>query len=133
MYTLEDAHRVATDEELVRSALITDPHQPDNPIIYVSKEFEHHTGYSPAEAIGRNARFLQGPETDRETVRRIAEALEAVHPITVDILNYHKDGSPFLHRLAIRPSFDKDGRLQNFIAVQYRLPDPSALDRDEGL
>lgn len=132
MYTLEDAHRVATDEELVRSALITDPHQPDNPIIYVSKEFEHHTGYSPAEAIGRNARFLQGPETDRETVRRIAEALEAERPITVDILNYHKDGSPFLHRLAIRPSFDADGRLQNFIAVQYRLPDLSALDRDEG-
>ncbi|MEQ8602524.1 MAG: PAS domain-containing protein [Marivibrio sp.] len=124
---------MATDEELVRSALITDPNLPDNPIIYVSKEFEHHTGYSPAEAVGRNARFLQGAETDQNTVRLISEALKARRPITVDILNYHKDGTAFIHRLAIRPSFDAEGRLQNFIAVQSRVPEGSTFQGDEGL
>ncbi len=38
----------------------------DNPLIYVNPAFERLTGYSKDEAIGRNARFLQGDETDAE-------------------------------------------------------------------
>jgi PAS domain S-box-containing protein len=48
--------------------LITDPRQPDNPIIYANAGFERLTGYTSAEAIGRNCRFLGGPETDPAAV-----------------------------------------------------------------
>jgi PAS domain-containing protein len=53
---------------------ITDPNQEDNPIIYASEGFYRYTQYSTDEVIGRNCRFLQGPKTIRETVRRLKEA-----------------------------------------------------------
>src|SRR3712207_148156 len=42
------------------SIVITDPNQPDDPIVYVNPAFEKTTGYSVEEASGRNCRFLQG-------------------------------------------------------------------------
>ena len=50
--------------------IITDPLQPDNPIIYVSPGFERLTGYSASEILGRNCRFLQGPDTDPDARKR---------------------------------------------------------------
>lgn len=47
---------------------ISDPNQPDHPIIYANEAFERLTGYSCEEAVGRNCRFLQGEGTDQSTV-----------------------------------------------------------------
>ena len=47
--------------------IITDAGQPDNPIVYVNPAFERLTGYSAEELIGRNCRFLQGPDTEPAT------------------------------------------------------------------
>ena len=44
--------------------LITDPHQPDNPIIFVNDAFSKLTGYERHEILGRNCRFLQGTGTN---------------------------------------------------------------------
>ncbi len=38
--------------------VITDPHLPDNPIIYANYGFERMTGYDQAEIFGRNCRLL---------------------------------------------------------------------------
>lgn len=80
-------------EEREKSVVISDPSRPDNPMIYVSEEFETQTGYPPDEVLGRNCRFLQGPETDPEAVQAIRDALAAQTEITIDILNYRRDGS----------------------------------------
>lgn len=97
---------------------ISDPSLPDNPLIYANSGFERITGYSAASVLGRNCRFLQGPDTDpadAETIRRaVAEETEC----TVEILNYRKDGSPFWNRLSITPVRDEDGRVTHFIGVQ---------------
>ncbi|MFQ5416368.1 MAG: PAS domain-containing protein, partial [Myxococcota bacterium] len=45
--------------------VFTDPRQEDNPVIYANPAFERITGYSAAEAIGRNPRYLQGAERDQ--------------------------------------------------------------------
>ena len=58
-----------TEEELEQSVVITDPALPDNPMIFVSDEFEKQTGYAPDETLGRNCRFLQGAGTDAGTDR----------------------------------------------------------------
>lgn len=39
---------------------ISDPSQPDNPIVYASQKFYDMTGYTEHEVLGRNCRFLQG-------------------------------------------------------------------------
>jgi PAS domain S-box-containing protein len=121
---------VPTEDELVAllaaderemSVVITNPWRSDNPMIYVSEEFEVQTGYPPDEVLGRNCRFLQGPETDPNAVDAIRAALAARTTLTIDILNYRKCGAPFMNRLRIRPLFDDTGKLLYFAGAQNPL------------
>lgn len=107
-----------SEEECAKSVVISDPARPDMPIIYVSEEFEAQTGYRPDEAIGRNCRFLQGPDTDPRAAEAIRRALSTRSEIVIDILNYRKDGTAFWNRLCIRPLFDERGRLRYFVGAQ---------------
>lgn len=63
--------------------VLSDPHLPDNPIVYASQGFLSMTGYSREEIIGRNCRFLQGPDTDRRTVLMIREACREERAVQV--------------------------------------------------
>ena len=90
---------------------LADPNLPDCPLVYINPAFTDLTGYGPAEAVGRNCRFLQGPQTDRETVRRLREAVVNRESISEEIYNYRRDGSGFWNALCISPVFDEDGKL----------------------
>ncbi len=68
-------------QAVTQGILITDPRQPDNPIIYASPGFERLTGYQAAEVVGRNCRFLQGAGSDPATVAAIREAVRAAAPL----------------------------------------------------
>jgi len=105
-------------DERTMSVVISNPWHSDNPMIYVSEEFEAQTGYSPKEALGRNCRFLQGPETDPKAVEAIRAALAARTTFTIDIVNYRKSGERFVNRLRIRPLFDEQGELLYFVGAQ---------------
>lgn len=97
---------------------IADASRPDYPIIYVNQGFVRMTGYQPEEAVGRNLRFLQGPETDSGTLRRVHEAIGQQQHIQTELLNYRKDGSTFWNRMSITPVFDERGKLTHYIGVQ---------------
>jgi len=105
-------------DEVEMSVVISDPSLPDNPMIFISEEFERQTGYSAEESLGRNCRFLQGKETNAHAVEAIRQGLKAQTRFTIDILNYRKDGTSFLNRLRIRPIFAEDGRLMYFAGAQ---------------
>lgn len=115
-----------TEEEREQSVVITNPALPDNPMIFISDEFEKQTGYSPKEALGRNCRFLQGPETNPGAVNAIRRALESESEITIDILNYKKDGTKFWNRLRIRPLYGDDGNVMFYAGAQNPI-DPSEV------
>ncbi len=106
------------EDETEMSVVFSDPSLPDNPMIYVSEEFETQTGYAPEEALGRNCRFLQGPDTNRHAIEAIRKGLQAETRFTIDILNYRKDGSAFVNWLRIRPIYDGEGRLMFFAGAQ---------------
>ena len=91
--------------------VITDPSQPDNPIVFMNDAFTKLTGYSREEVMGRNCRFLQGPATNSDDVTRVRNAIARREPIEIDLLNYRKDGSNFWNRLLISPVFDETGTL----------------------
>jgi len=115
----EDELRSLLDaDEVEMSVVFSDPSRPDNPMIYVSEAFERQTGYAAAEAVGRNCRFLQGPDTNPHAVQAIREGLKAQTVFAIDILNYRKDGTPFMNRLRIRPIFDERGELRFFVGAQ---------------
>ncbi|MEO1678362.1 MAG: PAS domain-containing protein [Pseudomonadota bacterium] len=92
--------------------------EPGHPVLFVSEEFEAHTGFTPAEAIGRNLSFLQGPETEPEAVELFRHLLRTGGAGTIRITNYRKDKSPFLHECDLRPVKDASGNVTHFIAIQ---------------
>ena len=99
--------------------VITDPRRHDNPLIFVNEAFADLTGYSRDEIIGRNCRFLQGPDTERGAVDRIRNAIAAGQGIETEILNYKKDGTPFWNSLVISPVRDEAKELLYFFALQF--------------
>ena len=109
--------------------IMCDLRQPDCPVVYASDAFEQLTGYPRSEALGRNCRFLQAPPAsaawpqpacassscpsapspfpaagvDRAAVRRMRRAVERREEAEVEVLNFRRDGSPFVNFLTMIP------------------------------
>nr|AML77634.1 putative LOV domain-containing protein [Allium commutatum] len=107
-----------TLERIEKNFVISDPRLPDNPIIYASDSFLELTEYSREEILGRNCRFLQGPDTDQGTVDKIRQAIKEQREITVQLINYTKSGKKFWNLFHLQPMRDQKGELQYFIGVQ---------------
>ncbi|NES18598.1 MAG: PAS domain S-box protein [Symploca sp. SIO3E6] len=97
---------------------IADARLPDMPLIYVNPAFEAITGYSPADVLGYNCRFLQGNKTDQPAVAELRAAIKAGENCTVTLLNYHKNGTPFWNELTISPIYDDYNNLTHFVGIQ---------------
>ena len=109
---------------------ITDPDQEDNPMVYVNERFESQTGYSKAEAVGRNCRFLQGESTREKPVAEMRKAVDEAHPVSVELRNYRKDGSPFWNRVSIAPVRDDTGTVTNYVGFQEDISERKEQERD---
>ena len=107
----------------VNGITLSDPDQPDNPIVYANEAFELITGYDREEIIGHNCRFLQGTDRDQPEIERIREALRDQKAVTVTLRNYRKDGTLFYNRFSIRPLLDRQGRLVYYLGIQYDVTD----------
>lgn len=98
--------------------VITDPHQVDNPIVYVNPAFTSMTGYEAVEVLGQNCRFLQGAGTNSQVIADIRAAIAQRQEIRTTILNYRKNGQPFWNELKISPVFSEEGELIYFVGIQ---------------
>jgi len=101
--------------------IVSDPNRPDNPIVFVNNAFINMTGYSSAEVVGKNCRFLQGPETDRSVVAEVRRAVAERREIATELLNYRKNGSTFWNALFISPVYDQQGNLKYFFSSQLDI------------
>jgi len=97
---------------------IADARQPDRPLIYVNEGFERLTGYTSAEVLGLNCKFLQGEGADPDTVDVMRQAMKEGRDCSVEILNRRKDGSTFWNRLSITPVRDDSGEVSHYIGIQ---------------
>ncbi len=105
--------------ERTRMAMMaSDPRLPDSPIVLANQAFLDMCGYSADEVIGRNCRFLQGPETDPAAIQRIRDDLANERETDVDLINYRKDGSKFWNALHISPVRDASGVVVYHFASQ---------------
>jgi len=103
------------------AAVVSNPRLPDNPIVECNQPFLDLTGYSRDEVIGRNCRFLRGPETEPWLIDKMREGIRAPRPVLVEIVNYRKNGTAFRNAVMIVPLFDEDGVLQYFLGSQVEV------------
>lgn len=105
-------------ESAVEGIIITDPLQPNNPIIYANQGFANITGYTSDEVIGKNCRFLQGPGTDPDTLKELRKCIEERSAFEGEILNYKKDGTPFWNYLRISHIVNAKGQVTHMVGFQ---------------
>ncbi|XWK86731.1 MAG: PAS domain S-box protein [Phormidium sp.] len=110
--------------------VISDARIPDNPIIYVNPAFEEMTGYSAAEILGENCRFLQGKETTQPELERLRTAIRQQENCTVLLRNYRKDGSLFWNELSISPIYDDNGVLTHYIGIQIDITERKQAEEE---
>ena len=70
-----------TSSYVLQGITIADANLPDMPIVYVNEAFCRITGYTRDEVVGRNCRFLQGPDTDPSAVDRLRSACNEVQKL----------------------------------------------------
>uniref|UniRef100_A0A7S3QM73 LOV domain-containing protein n=3 Tax=Dunaliella TaxID=3044 RepID=A0A7S3QM73_DUNTE len=106
---------------ILSAFVLSNPHLPDCPIVFVSEPFLKLTGYSREQVVGRNCRFLQGPGTSPAEVQKIRDAMASEKPVTVTLLNYTADGKPFWNLLHVAPIRDAGGQVAYYIGVQLSM------------
>jgi diguanylate cyclase (GGDEF)-like protein/PAS domain S-box-containing protein len=110
----------AVVDSLQHAVILTDAElEPPGPaILYVNPAFTRLTGYTPEEVVGRNPRLLQGPGTDRTTLRAVASALRRGEGGQWKLLNQGRDGTPYWAELRIAPLQGPDGAVEQFVGFQ---------------
>jgi PAS domain S-box-containing protein len=103
------------------AAVVSDPHQPDNPIVDCNEAFVRLTGYSRNEILGHNCRFLAGKDTEPHLTARLREGIAREQPVMVELINYKKDGTPFRNAVMVAPIFDAAGKLEYFLGSQLEM------------
>ncbi|KAG5175508.1 aureochrome1 [Tribonema minus] len=106
--------------------VITDASLPDNPIVFASSGFLTLTGYAADQILGRNCRFLQGPETDPRAVAVIRSAIERGEDTSVCLLNYRADGTTFYNQFFVASLCNGEGKVVNYVGVQSKVSDEYA-------
>ncbi|GGX15324.1 hypothetical protein GCM10011282_22080 [Undibacterium macrobrachii] len=122
----------AAVENLNDMVMITDSNlQEDGPhLVFVNKAFERSTGYSRAEAIGRNLEMLYGPNSDIHEVHRIRSAMSTRQAIRSEIISYTKSQEEFWLEVDIRPINDQQGKCTHYVAIERDITDRKKAELD---
>ncbi|GAX09282.1 potassium voltage-gated channel Eag-related subfamily H member 5 [Fistulifera solaris] len=123
------ATRIKTSQH---AFIITDPSLPDNPIVFASGDFLKLTGYDRSQVLGRNCRFLQGPHTNSAKIEAIRTALATGEDVSVTLLNYRADATPFWNQLFIAALRNANSEIVNYMGVIVEVTGPAPGDPEHG-
>ncbi len=113
-------------EKVSDAVLIADATRTDLPTVYCNPAFESMTGYRRHEVLGRNCRFLQGPDTDSAARATLRTALNEGTSCQTTIKNYRKDGTPFWNEITIFPVRDASGAVTHFLGILHDITEQRA-------
>ena len=127
IYFRDVTERVAAEQKLrlheraleatLNAVVITGARRQQYAIVHVNPAFERITGYSAAEAIGRNCRFLQGTDTEQPELASLRALIANRQEGRVTLRNYRKDGSLFYNELHVSPVRNAKGHVTHFVGV----------------
>jgi diguanylate cyclase (GGDEF)-like protein/PAS domain S-box-containing protein len=110
--------------------VVTDCQQPDNPIVYVNPAFERMTGYSAAEVIGSNCRFLHGSDRHQPGTAELRRAIQDQAEASVVLRNYRKDGSLFWNQLYVAPVRNDLGLVTHYVGFQNDISEQKQAEEN---
>lgn len=96
---------------------VVDAQSGDYPLVYVNPAFTRISGYTEAEALGRNCRFLQGEEHEQGALDEVRAALREGRSCNVELRNTRADGSQFWNALSVSPVRNEAGALTHFVGL----------------
>jgi PAS domain S-box-containing protein len=100
------------------AVVITEADLNDGPkIVFVNKAFTRLTGYTLGEVYGKTPRLLQGPATERRLLDELRKNLTKGDSFHGELVNYRKDGTPFLMSMNIEPVRTQGTEITHFVAV----------------
>ena len=105
-------------DSLEEGVTIADFTHPLQPLVFANQGFTEITGYTVDETVGKNCRFLQGPETEPEVVRKIKYAVMNGLSITCQLKNYKKNGEMFINNLSLKPIRNENSVVTHYVGIQ---------------
>jgi PAS domain S-box-containing protein len=120
--------RTRAVDEVPFGITIADVRQEDDPLVYANEGFTEITGYPESEILGRNCRFLQGPETADEPVAAMRRAIANEESIQVELRNYRKDGEQFWNQVTLAPLQTETGEVTHYVGFQQDVSTQKAYE-----
>ncbi len=120
----------AAMKNLHNGVVISDMRVGDEKVIYVNQAFTQITGYTEADVIGKNCRFLQGEETDYIAVKKIRQAINEKRKLNVELINYKKNGEKFWNNFSLSPIFNTQGELDYFVGLISDVTQRKSMEED---
>jgi PAS domain S-box-containing protein len=113
--------------------------QSPNPIVitdrsgkieYVNPEFSNLTGYSEAESIGKNPRFLKSGKIPKQDYKKLWETILNGGAWKGEFINKKKDGAEYIEEAVISPIFSRDGVITHFMGIKKDVTDLKKKERE---
>lgn len=97
---------------------------------WINEGFTRITGYRLEDVLGKKpGEFLQGPDSDAETVARMSVSLARGEGFREQVLNYRRDGTPFWLEIEAQPIRAADGELTGFMAIESDITERKQAER----
>jgi len=113
-------------ESAANAIVITDR---EGRITWVNPAFTRLTGYTAAEAIGRNPRLLKSGQHDPAFYRKMWETILAGQVWHGELVNRRKDGRLYHEEQTITPVRHADGTISHFIGIKQDISERTQRDR----
>jgi diguanylate cyclase (GGDEF)-like protein/PAS domain S-box-containing protein len=112
----ESIHKLSLAvEQSPVTIVITDIH---GNIEFVNPAFTQLTGYTPAEAMGKNPRVLKTGKTPPETYKQLWQTISNGMKWEGEFYNKKKNGEEFVEHAVISPIFNEQGKITHYMAIK---------------
>lgn len=96
---------------------------PDGRLVAINPAFTVLCGYTFSEVVGRKpGSFLQGPDSERQAIQALRDAVKDGQPCETSLVNYHKDGHAYRVHIRMEPIRNEEGFLTGFRAIEWEVP-----------
>ena len=98
---------------------------------WCNSAYEHVTGYSFEEAVGRTpGEMLSGPKTDREVMREFLRSAFHGRSVRREVVQYRKTGEMYWSEIELTPILNDEDRVSNFLVIARDVSERKTLERE---